>query len=442
MLIFFSLFLLHGYLINGHDVITESISKTEGSPKSLPVSAFAFRESIARLSTRNDLFRQQRMHHDHVHEVTFVIQQRNMELLTAVLHDVSNPLSENYGQHMTKDEVTTMTSNPEAHKAVTDYLLTVGAIINPEDVGIDYIRASASIAVWEKTFDTHFFEFHQIQLNGNTEKFVRAEKYSILMVLDSHVQSVFNTIQMPYRLSGSLPKLTTPPAVTNAKGALVDPTATMTTPAKLKQFYNLTTQGSYNSTQCVYATINQYFSPSDLDLFQKTFGLQSKAVAGSIGGHSSNAGCVKNSDSCAEGNLDVQYMMAVSPDSPTTYWYSDLDFSAWLVTVAALSKPPLVLSISYGAEEDSVSTSELDAFNTEAIKLGSMGVSIVLASGDDGALSDNVRQSGQSACGYTPIFPASCPYVVAVGGTAVSLSLIEVELLFSQFNASVDISFS
>lgn len=431
MLRLFSLLLLHGYLINGHDVITESIQKIDGSPKILQVSAFAFRESIARLSTRTDLFRQQRMHHEYVHEVTFVIQQRNMELLTEVLHDVSNPLSANYGQHMTKEEVTSMTSNPEAHKAVTDYLNTLGAIINSEDLGSDYIRASASISVWEKTFDTHFFEYHQMQLNGNTEKFVRAEKYSIPMVLDSHVESVFNTIQMPYRLSGSFPKLTTPPAVTNAKGALADTTATMTTPIKLKQYYNLTTQGSANSTQCVYATINQYFSPSDLDLFQKTFGLQSKPVAGSIGGHSSNAKCAKSSDSCAEGNLDVQYMVAVSPGSPTTYWYSDLDFSAWLVTVSALSQPPLVISISYGAEEDSVSTSELDAFNTQAIKLGAMGVSIVLASGDDGALSDNVRQSGQSACGYTPIFPASCPYIVAVGGTAVRPILIEVVFLRS-----------
>ena len=420
MLRFYCVFLLHGFVSHGRNIIPELIPQVEGSLDSLPVSAFAYRESIARLSSRDDLLRQHRVHHDHIHEVTFVIQQRNMEQLTEVLHDVSNPMSTNYGQHMTKEEVTNMTSNPEAHKAVTTYLHSIGAIVISNSLGSEYIRASASISVWEKTFDTLFFEFHQIQLNGNTEIFVRAEKYSIPMVLDSHVESVFNTIQMPYRLTGSLPVLATKPAEAKFQHTLAEPTAVMTTPAKLKAFYNLSSQGSSDSTQCVYATIHQYFSPSDLESFQSMFSLPSRPVTKSIGGYSSNTQCVRNSDSCAEGNLDVQYMMATSPASPTIFWYSDLDFSAWLVTVSETPSPPLVISISYGAEEATVSNSELSAFNTQAIKLGVMGVTLVLASGDDGAISDNVRQLGQTACGYTPIFPASCPYVVAVGGTAVS----------------------
>eukprot|EP01042_Synura_sphagnicola_P004374 gene4374-biopygen4711 len=53
----------------------------------------------------------------------------------------------------------------------------------------------------------------------------------------------------------------------------------------------------------------------------------------------------------------------------------------------------------------------MNAFNTEAIKLGVMGATIVVATGDDGA------NGAGSSCGYSTSFPATSPYVTAVGGT-------------------------
>eukprot|EP00607_Mallomonas_marina_P005417 CAMPEP_0182440460 /NCGR_PEP_ID=MMETSP1167-20130531/87082_1 /TAXON_ID=2988 /ORGANISM="Mallomonas Sp, Strain CCMP3275" /LENGTH=465 /DNA_ID=CAMNT_0024634429 /DNA_START=920 /DNA_END=2317 /DNA_ORIENTATION=+ len=53
----------------------------------------------------------------------------------------------------------------------------------------------------------------------------------------------------------------------------------------------------------------------------------------------------------------------------------------------------------------------IELFNLEAMKLSLRGVTIVAASGDDGA-------AGGSGCGaYNPMFPASSPYVVSVGAT-------------------------
>ena len=115
--------------------------------------------------------------------------------------------------------------------------------------------------------------------------------------------------------------------------------------------------------------------------------------------------------------------MAASPVSPTTYWYTDDSWSGWLTSVANTPNPPLVFSISYGQEEHYVTKVEKDAFNTEAIKLGVMGVTIVAASGDDGAVSSYTRYLGYGACSYAPIFPASNPYVTAVGATSVSTAM-------------------
>ncbi len=67
----------------------------------------------------------------------------------------------------------------------------------------------------------------------------------------------------------------------------------------------------------------------------------------------------------------------------------------------------------------------LDAFNTEALKASSMGVTIMASSGDEGVSNSMCdAPSGSSASswagngswtgyGYFPNFPASSPYVVA-----------------------------
>eukprot|EP01042_Synura_sphagnicola_P036378 gene36378-biopygen3788 len=58
----------------------------------------------------------------------------------------------------------------------------------------------------------------------------------------------------------------------------------------------------------------------------------------------------------------------------------------------------------------------LDAFNLEAIKAGLQGVTILVASGDDGVVGYQSLTT-HGLCGYNPMFPASSPWVTAVGGT-------------------------
>lgn len=72
----------------------------------------------------------------------------------------------------------------------------------------------------------------------------------------------------------------------------------------------------------------------------------------------------------------------------------------------------------------------MDSFNTEAMKLGIQGVTILVSSGDNGVSADCTcnQDSGSGASdwsgqgswqgrGYFPSFPASSPYVTAVGAT-------------------------
>ena len=91
----------------------------------------------------------------------------------------------------------------------------------------------------------------------------------------------------------------------------------------------------------------------------------------------------------------------------------------WILSVASTPNPAQVYSMSYGAPESQYTGSNaqfVDVFNIQAMKLALMGVTIVVASGDDGAPGFLARGS-TSKCAYDPNFPASSPYVVAVGAT-------------------------
>ena len=83
---------------------------------------------------------------------------------------------------------------------------------------------------------------------------------------------------------------------------------------------------------------------------------------------------------------------------------------------------PLVLAISCGVQERSVSDSVLTASSMQAIKLVAMGVTIVAAAVDNGANDEAVNFSNEESCKYTAIFPALNPYVTSVGGTSVRIS--------------------
>jgi len=107
----------------------------------------------------------------------------------------------------------------------------------------------------------------------------------------------------------------------------------------------------------------------------------------------------------------------VAPGVPLTVIY-DAGFSllSWANQLAGLDSPPLVASVSYGNDEaQQTSAAYMLSVNLAFMKAGAMGISILVASGDQGVC-------GREGCGllfksFKPDFPAASPYVTAVGGT-------------------------
>ena len=415
-------------------------SQTSEADSKESTPSHIFKDSIASRSLRDDLVRGGRLHNDHVHEVIFMVHQKNMEDLKRILDDVSDPLSRNYGKHMTREQVVEMTANPEGRDATVAYLHSMGATVVSETLCGEYITAAASISVWEEVLQTEFFTFHQTQLDGKVLSMVRAEGYSIPFELHPHVMHVLHTVDMPLSTRSSSPRTRKRMAKKEKELDLEkekekESTSTehdrfhatgdwnAVSPRKIKAYYNTTDyHGSINSTQAVYETGEQNLSPIDLQLFQDDHGLVSQSAI-IVNDHNNHTLCVIDSTNCGESNLDVQYMMATSQYSPTTHWYVYGDFTFWLISIANTVNPPLVLSISWGSYESLVSPSSHDAFTVQAIKLGVAGITIFVASGDDGANSGEATFD-TSKCGYRPTFPSTNPYVVSVGATSVRTHVV------------------
>jgi len=102
----------------------------------------------------------------------------------------------------------------------------------------------------------------------------------------------------------------------------------------------------------------------------------------------------------------VYYTAGRSPTSP-----ENEPFLAWLLNVTAEAQIPNVFSVSYGEDEKSVGLDYAMRINVEFQKLGTRGVSIMVASGDNGA-GGNCSSTGR----MSPDFPSGSPWVTAVGG--------------------------
>jgi tripeptidyl-peptidase-1 len=414
-------------------------------------------------SLRTDLRKLERAPRDAEHEVLFAVVQQNRRLLEEYALSVSDPLSSSYGRHWSRQQVADLTASPESTRFLEEYLRSKGGRVVRRTPYGEYVVAKAPVAVWEEMFATSFHVFERdldphkegkkdstedVNLDGKKEaadstvRFFRAVEFTLPDELDDHVMSVFHVADFPNLHTVTAPVIiSTDVAETPITATAAGPSRTFKSgavyPSVLESVYNIDTSlGSSLASQSVYASLGQYFSPSDLTLFQSAFGLSQSAVLTSYGGHSDSNGSVcsviANSDTCAEANLDVQYMMGIAPNIPTTYWYeavstSQIPYYQWLLDVASATSPPLVHSISYVTAEYSLFDTTLNGkccyldamvlqVDIEAAKLALQGITLLAASGDDGAPGFPVREKYVN-CSYQPMWPASSPYFTAVGGT-------------------------
>jgi len=170
----------------------------------------------------------------------------------------------------------------------------------------------------------------------------------------------------------------------------------------------------------------EYFSPKDLQTFFTKFqpNLVGQIVKQVVGTN-------LPSDPGLEPNLDVQYIMTTGPGVNMTVYNINApssiytDFLEWVWDIGNDTAAPWVHSVSYGAYGGHYPSDPVHRIDTEYMKLGLRGITILFASGDNGVgCSLNCQK-------FEPDFPSS-PYVTMVGSTQLKCgSTTEVGAAFS-----------
>jgi kumamolisin len=162
------------------------------------------------------------------------------------------------------------------------------------------------------------------------------------------------------------------------------------------------------------------YSATDLATYFKNLGIKTPTVtAVSVdGGTNSPTGDANGPD--GEVELDIEVSGALAPSAQIAVYFTpntDQGFLDALTTaVHDTTLKPAVVSISWGGPESSWTQQALTAFNSACEDASTIGVTILAASGDDGST------DGATSGTPTVDFPAASPYVLACGGTRLTLS--------------------
>ncbi|XP_041668933.1 tripeptidyl-peptidase 1 [Cheilinus undulatus] len=343
-------------------------------------------------------------------QLTFALKQQNTDLLEETLRLVSDPDSAQYGKHLTMEEVSALVRPSDLTQKVVRHWLQSHGITNCLTVHTqDFLQCTMTAEIAETLLSGS--KFHRYTRHGQT--IVRSSApYSVPDEVHQHLDFVGGLHRLPPKRQdltrGRMHKESKPGLHLGV------------TPAILRGHYNLTAADvgkAKNNSQAVAQFLEQYYSPADLAEFMSLYGRsfqhlsQVDRVVGTQG--SGKAGL--------EASLDIEYIMSTGANIPTWFFTnpgrheSQEPFLQWMVLLSNMSDLPWVHTISYGDDEDSLSTAYMMRINTEFMKAGVRGISLLFASGDSGA---GCKHLGGGQNSFRPSFPASSPYVTTVGGTS------------------------
>ncbi|KAI0763097.1 peptidase S8/S53 domain-containing protein [Trametes elegans] len=360
----------------------------------------------------------------------FGINEQDTLGLSSLLTAISDPTSPKYGQHLTKSALAQLVApSPDRVRAVTDWLQQNG--VTP-DVSTSYsnifgvdIPLEKANALLNATFTPY------LHVATNTTVW-RTLSYSVPPPVDEHLSFVYPTTQFippPLRHAATWQSVE---GQSTQRGRLhhrrdVSPNCAGTiTPACLTALYNISPPpvptGNSSSTVAVSGFGNSVANKTDLDGFLA----QQQPEIRTIGNFSvlpvdngTNAG-----PGTVESSLDIQYAVGLAPRATTTFAVvgpDNQDGVAGFLDLAnvllAMDNPPMVLTMSFGFEEAAFEQIP-DLANTlcnQYMQLGLRGTSVLVASGDGGV--SGVQPDSSCTGPFRSTFPASCPYVTAVGST-------------------------
>ncbi|WP_244433181.1 S53 family peptidase [Bradyrhizobium japonicum] len=158
------------------------------------------------------------------------------------------------------------------------------------------------------------------------------------------------------------------------------------------------------------------YKTSDLRTFFKKAGIPMPKIApASVDGGANKPG---HSDADGEVVLDIEVAGAIAPGARIVVYFAPNTTNGFIDAVKAAvhdtARKPSVISISWGGPEDQEGSQQfVDGLNEAIRDAAAMGVTVCVASGDNGSADMGADWDGKPHAD----FPASSPFALACGGT-------------------------
>lgn len=368
-------------------------------------------------------------------------EEKNAEFEQKVI-DISTPGNENYGKHMSKDEVKDfLLPSPKVSDALLSWLEAEGVPKDAIENNGDWINFVVPVSKAEKMLNA---EFHQYQNTDNEVTRIRTLSYSVPQAVRPYVQMIQPTTRFgDVSAQRSFVFDVIPDTHKSFKASANEEVDCnlVVTPDCLRELYGMQDADAkphpknklgisgYLEQYARYADFNQWISTYAPEIEGATFSVES--IKGGLNLQNST----KDS---TEASLDIDYAIGMSYNTNVTYYTTagrgplvpDLDepdpddisnepFLDQLHYLLDLDDEdlPSVLTTSYGENEQSVPETYSDSSCNLISQLGARGVSVIFSSGDSGVGSSCQTNDGFNTTRFLPVFPAACPFVTSVGGT-------------------------
>jgi kumamolisin len=212
--------------------------------------------------------------------------------------------------------------------------------------------------------------------------------------------------------------------------------ATSYSPVQVAKAYAFPT-GVTGAGQCIaLIELGGGYKTADLSSFFKSAGVTApKVTAVSVdGGTNAPTGDASGPD--GEVELDIEVAGSTAPGAEIAAYFAPNTDQGFIdaVTQAAhdATLKPSIISISWGGPEDLWTEQSRDALSSACEDASTMGVTVLAASGDNGA------SDGDSDGSPTVDFPAASPFVIGCGGTKIAISgtVITSEVTWNELSAN------
>lgn len=353
----------------------------------------------------------------------FNLSDQQQVALSQLLEEQQDPSSPHYHQWLTPAQYGAQFGLASSDLAkVTTWLTGQGFTVDEVPISGTYVRFSGTVAQANAAFGT---SIHNVALNGNVH-FANVTDVSLPAALSGVVEGV--TGLHNFHLKPRVHTRKVRPSFTSSISG-----NHYLAPGDFYTIYNElpALQNGISGSGVTIAVMGQVdINTTDVAAFRTASGLAASTPtikvygtdpgAGASCSSSTNPNCpTPNQDDVQESSLDVEWAGAAAPGASILFVTSSsvIDTSMTdLVNDQTLAPTVGVISVSYGDCESSWGTSELTTLNQLFKQANAEGITMVGPAGDDGA-TDCDSNVTSAVNGLAVDFPASSPYVTAMGGT-------------------------